>query len=453
MSPLSRSTLVALVLLASCGGGGGDGGTPPPPEPANVMVLVLDDVGVDMLGAFDVHPSFPPTPNIDALIADGVLFERCYTPPSCSPTRAAVLTGRHSFRTGIGQPINELLPEPALLLSERTLPEVLAAGSARPIASSAIGKWHLGSESAGGADHPNLQGFEWFEGPLGNLFNNQTYFNYAKIRNGVRYTSDVYATTDQVNDALGRIAAMPEPWLLWVGFSAAHTPLHAPPAHLHTYSLAGDPAATPYEHYCAMVQALDTELGRLLAGIDPAVRARTTVILLGDNGSPQQVVIPPSIPSQSKGSLFEGGVRVPLVISGHQVAARGQRCLSLVQTVDLFPTIVGLFGADLEQGVGDGRPIDGRDLAPYLADVAATQLRSYVAVDKFEPNGFGPYTEKGAMIRDERWKLIRRSGQPDALFDLEGRDREGPDLNTGTLDGEQQKALARLRHWLDSTVP
>ena len=453
MSPLSRSTLVALVLLASCGGGGGDGGTPPPPEPANVMVLVLDDVGVDMLGAFDVHPSFPPTPNIDALIADGVLFERCYTPPSCSPTRAAVLTGRHSFRTGIGQPINELLPEPALELSERTLPEVLAAGSARPIASSAIGKWHLGSESAGGADHPNLQGFEWFEGPLGNLFNNQTYFNYAKIRNGVRYTSDVYATTDQVNDALGRIAAMPEPWLLWVGFSAAHTPLHAPPAHLHTYSLAGDPAATPYEHYCAMVQALDTELGRLLAGIDPAVRARTTVILLGDNGSPQQVVIPPSIPSQSKGSLFEGGVRVPLVISGHQVAARGQRCLSLVQTVDLFPTIVGLFGADLEQGVGDGRPIDGRDLAPYLADVAATQLRSYVAVDKFEPNGFGPYTEKGAMIRDERWKLIRRSGQPDALFDLEGRDREGPDLNTGTLDGEQQKALARLRHWLDSTVP
>lgn len=453
MSPLSRSTPVALVLLASCGGGGGDGGTPPPPEPANVMVLVLDDVGVDMLGAFDVHPSFPPTPNIDALIADGVLFERCYTPPSCSPTRAAVLTGRHSFRTGIGQPINELLPEPALLLSERTLPEVLAAGSARPIASSAIGKWHLGSESAGGADHPNLQGFEWFEGPLGNLFNNQTYFNYAKIRNGVRYTSDVYATTDQVNDALGRIAAMPEPWFLWVGFSAAHTPLHAPPAHLHTYSLAGDPAATPYEHYCAMVQALDTELGRLLAGIDPAVRARTTVILLGDNGSPQQVVIPPSIPSQSKGSLFEGGVRVPLVISGHQVAARGQRCLSLVQTVDLFPTIVGLFGADLEQGVGDGRPIDGRDLAPYLADVAATQLRSYVAVDKFEPNGFGPYTEKGAMIRDERWKLIRRSGQPDALFDLEGRDREGPDLNTGTLDGEQQKALARLRHWLDSTVP
>lgn len=453
MSPLSRSTLIALVLLASCGGGGGDGGTPPPPEPANVMVLVLDDVGVDMLGAFDVHPSFPPTPNIDALIADGVLFERCYTPPSCSPTRAAVLTGRHSFRTGIGQPINELLPEPALLLSERTLPEVLAAGSARPIASSAIGKWHLGSESAGGADHPNLQGFEWFEGPLGNLFNNQTYFNYAKIRNGVRYTSDVYATTDQVNDALGRIAAMPEPWLLWVGFSAAHTPLHAPPAHLHTYSLAGDPAATPYEHYCAMVQALDTELGRLLAGIDPAVRARTTVILLGDNGSPQQVVIPPSIPSQSKGSLFEGGVRVPLVISGHQVAARGQRCLSLVQTVDLFPTIVGLFGADLEQGVGDGRPIDGRDLAPYLADVAATPLRPYVAVDKFEPNGFGPYTEKGAMIRDERWKLIRRSGQPDALFDLEGRDREGPDLNTGTLDGEQQKALARLRHWLDSTLP
>ncbi|MBM3989763.1 MAG: hypothetical protein FJ298_02020 [Planctomycetes bacterium] len=450
MSSFTRSTPVALALLASCGGGGG---VPPPPEPANVMVVVLDDVGVDMLGSYGVHPSFPPTPNIDALIADGVLFERCYTSPSCSPTRAAVLTGRKSFRTGIGQSIDELLPEPALELSERTLPEVLAAGSPRPIASSAIGKWHLGSASVGGEDHPNLQGFEWFEGTLGNLFNNQTYFSYAKVRNGVRYTSDVYATTDQVNDALGRIAAMPEPWFLWLGFNAAHTPLHAPPAHLHTYTLTGDPGATPYEHYGAMVQALDTELGRLLAGIDPAVRARTTVILLGDNGSPQQVVVPPSIPSQSKGSLFEGGVRVPLVISGHQVAARGQRCASLVQTVDLFPTIVGLFDADLAQGVGDNRAIDGVDLAPYLENVATPTLRSHVVVEKFEPNGFGPYTQQGAMIRDGRWKLIRRSGQPDAFFDLEGLDREGVDLNSGTLDGEQQQALARLRDWLDLSVP
>ncbi len=451
MTKLTR-TLLAISLTASCGGGGG-GSAPPPPEPANVLVVVMDDVGVDMLGAYGVHPTFPPTPNIDALIADGVLFERCYTPPSCSPTRAAVLTGRHSFRTGIGQPISELLPEPALELGERTIPEVLAAGSERPIATAAIGKWHLGSESVGGPDHPNLQGFEWFDGPLGNLFTNQTYFNYAKIRNGVRYTSTVYATTDQVDDALGRVAAMPEPWFLWLGFSAAHTPLHAPPAHLHTYALSGAPEDTPYEHYCAMVQAMDTELGRLLAGIPAEVRARTTVILIGDNGSPQQVVIPPSVPSQSKGSLFEGGVRVPLVISGHQVAARGLRCQSLVQSVDLFPTIVGLFGADLALGVGDGRDIDGIDLGPYLADVTAAPLRPYVVVDKFEPNGFGPYTEQGAMIRDPRWKLIRRSGQPDAFFDLEGRDREGVDLNRGALDGEQQKALARLEYWLDLSLP
>jgi arylsulfatase A-like enzyme len=141
------------------------------------------------------------------------------------------------------------------------------------------------------------------------------------------------------------------------------------------------------------------------------------------------------------------------VISGHQVAARGQRCASLVQTVDLFPTIVGLFGADLAQGIGDSRPIDGLDLAPYLANVAAAPLRDFVVVDKFEPNGFGPYTDEGAMVRDARWKLIRRSGQPDAFFDLQGVEREGVDLNGGPLDGEQQKALARLQHWLDSSLP
>ncbi len=438
-------------LLAACGGGGG--GDSPPPQPSNVLVVVMDDVGIDMLGSYGVHPSFPPTPNIDALIAEGVLFEHCYTPPSCSPTRAAVLTGRASFRTGIGQPIADWNTEPALALEEWTIPEVLAAQSAQPVATSAIGKWHLGSEAVGGVDHPNLQGFDWFDGPLGNLFTGQTYFNYGKIRNGVRYVSTTYATTDQVNDALGRIETMPEPWFLWLGFSAAHTPLHAPPQELHTYALSGDPQDTPYEHYCAMVQALDTELGRLLSGIPADVRARTTVVLLGDNGSPQQVVIPPSVPAQSKGSLFEGGVRVPLVISGNHVAARGVRATALVQTVDLFPTILGFFGVEAASGVGDGPVIDGIDLAPYLADPQVAPLRDHVVVDKFEPNGIGPYTETGAMVRDARWKLIRRSGQPDALFDLQGLDREGVDLNDGSLEPEEAAAFSQLDSWLEAALP
>ncbi|MCY3001673.1 MAG: sulfatase-like hydrolase/transferase [Planctomycetota bacterium] len=436
--------------LGSCGAG--TAGAVDAREPSNVLLVVADDVGVDMLAAYGVHPNAPPTPNLDALIADGVLFERAYTPPTCSPTRSAILTGRLSFRTGLGQPIDEWLPEFALQLDERTLPEVLKAGSATPIATSAIGKWHLGSVAVGDVDHPNLQGFDWFEGPFGNLFLNQDYFDYAKILNGVRVQSQVYATTDQVDDAIARVQAMPEPWFLYVGFSAAHTPLHAPPQNLHTYTLSGDPDASRFEHYCAMVQAMDTELGRLLAAIPPDVRARTTVVFIGDNGSPNQVVTPPSIPSQSKGSLYEGGVRVPLLIAGRDAVAKGARCSALVQSVDLFPTVIELMEADLEQGVGDNRPIDGRSITRYLSQPLAPSQRTFAVAEKFEPNGFGPYTSTGAMVRDARWKLIRRSGLPDALFDLQGLDREGVDLNDGSLTAEESAALARLQVWLDQTI-
>jgi arylsulfatase A-like enzyme len=443
---------LAAVSLALSGCGAGSSTGVEAREPSNVLLVVADDVGVDMLAAYGVHPNAPPTPNLDALIADGVLFERAYTPPSCSPTRAAILTGRLSFRTGLGQPIDEWLPEFALQLDERTLPEVLNDGSATPIATSAIGKWHLGSVAVGDVDHPNLQGFDWFEGPFGNLFLNQDYFDYAKILNGVRVQSQVYATTDQVDDAIARVQAMPEPWFLYVGFSAAHTPLHAPPQNLHTYTLSGDPEDSRFEHYCAMVQAMDTELGRLLAAIPPDVRSRTTVVFIGDNGSPNQVVTPPSIPTQSKGSLYEGGVRVPLVIAGRDAVAKGARCSALVQSVDLFPTVVELMEADLEQGVGDNRPIDGRSITRYLSQPLAASQRAFAVAEKFEPNGFGPYTSTGAMVRDARWKLIRRSGLPDALFDLQGLDREGVDLNDGSLTAEESAALVRLQGWLDQTI-
>ena len=439
----------------ACSGGGGssDNGGNAPPAPTNVLLVVADDLGVDFLEAYGVHPIVPPTPTIDALIANGVLFERCYTSPSCSPTRASILTGRYSFRTGLGTPIQEWLPEPALELSEVTTPEMLKTASGGEIATSAIGKWHLGSAAVGDILHPNLQGFDWFEGTFGNLYFGQTYFDHSKIINGVRVSSTTYSTTEQVDDALARVQAMPEPWFLYLAFNAAHQPFHAPPQALHGYTLSGDPELTPFEHFSATVQALDTELGRLLASIDPDVLARTTVIFVGDNGSPNQAVVPPSIAGQSKGSLYEGGVHVPLVISGRHVAQPGTRCSAVVNTVDLFPTIAGLMGVDMRSGIGDQRPIDGVPLNDYLDDPTHAPLRPWVVAEKFEPNGFGPYTSQGWMIRDPRWKLIRRSGQADKFFDMQGVEREGTDLFEGALTQEQLDAYAQLQAWLTAALP
>jgi arylsulfatase A-like enzyme len=433
----------AAALVASCSGGDGSDPSPSPTPTQNVLVIVADDLGVDMLDAYGVHPNTPPTPNIDRLISEGVLFRRCYTPPICSPTRAAILTGRFGFRTGLGEPLEEWLPEYGLQLSEVTIAEVLEAGTQGEIATTAIGKWHVGSASVGDLDHPNLQGFDWFEGIMGNLFVGQSYYDHSKVTNGVRADSTVYCTTEQVDDALARIQSQPEPWFTYLCFTAGHKPFHVPPSNLHTYTLSGDPDDTAHAHYCAAVQAMDTEIGRLLDSIPQAVLDNTTVVFVGDNGSPNEAVIPPSVQMQCKGTLFEGGVRVPLVIWGKGVLQPGT-CDSLVLTVDLFNTVAELYGIDPRAVITDGRPIDGISLAPYLTDPGHEPLRTWAFSQKFKPNGMGPYDSEGWMVRDERWKLIRRAGSPDLFYDMSGVDLEGESLLLGPLTPEQQQAYDAL---------
>ena len=171
-----RSVVIVswLIAASSCGGGSSSGDAPQPP-PGNVLVIVADDVGVDKIYAYGEHPDAPPTPNIDQLAAQGVLFRRAYAQPWCSPSRACVLTGRYGFSTGVGNPVNQNVPESGLPLSEITIPELLDAGVPAGIATAAIGKWHLASLASGDVLHPNEQGFEWFEGTPGN-FSSDDYF-------------------------------------------------------------------------------------------------------------------------------------------------------------------------------------------------------------------------------------------------------------------------------------
>ena len=137
---LFAASVVAVTL--TCGGGGG-GSVEPPVEtqPTNVLLILADDLGVDMFSPYDVHPSPAPTPNLDALAAEGMLFEYFYSLPSCSPTRAAVLTGRMPFRYGIGKPIDQWLAEHALPLEDGRSPKRsrMAQRPASPLPPSASG--------------------------------------------------------------------------------------------------------------------------------------------------------------------------------------------------------------------------------------------------------------------------------------------------------------------------
>jgi len=352
-------------------------GTPP-----NVLVLVADDLGVDALSAYGEGTSLPSTPNIDALAQGGLLFRNAWSNPVCSSTRAGLLTGRYSFRQGIGWLVYEAAPGPPLPLSELTLPEALDLTTGGQYAHAAFGKWHLGDSTVGGDLAPNLAGFSHFAGTLANLFAPEDYFNFTKITDGVSTAVTSYATSETVDDVLAWVGQTPDPWFAYVGFHAPHTPYHSPPASLHSVDLT---QPTKRKQFEAMVEALDTEIGRLLNGLAPAVRANTTVIFVGDNGSHGQITLPPFDPKHAKGTLYEGGVNVPLIVQGQLVTELGQEVTGLVSTTDLFATVLQIAGGGTPLPKGAGR--DSIGLRPYFTNAQLPPLRNYAYAEAFLPNG------------------------------------------------------------------
>ncbi len=395
----------------------------------NVLLLVADDVGVDLVAAYGESPTPPCTPNIDRLAATGVLFRNAWTNPVCSPTRAQILTGRHGFRTGIGRTVGDLVDGTGLDLEEDLLPEVLPG-----YATAAIGKWHLG-DAAQGPLHPNESGFERFAGSLSNLQGSGTgYTNWTKTIDGLQVPSSVYATEDTVDEALLATSSLPEPWMILVAFNACHTPIHDPPPHL---CAAPAPCADAWcgnvsperptpERVRAMMEVLDAQLGRLLEGIADAQRD-TVVIFLGDNGTDGEAVEPPFDPLRAKGTLYQAGIRVPLIVSGPDTVVG--ECQALVTATDVFATVTEL------AGFGFGAE-DSISLAPYLAEPELPSLRDYAYAEWFTPNHpSGPPEQHRRAVRDRRFKLIRRIGQVDELYDLLTDPLELVDLHPSLVPG------------------
>ena len=435
------------------------------PVGGNILVLLADDLGIDKVGAYASHPEPPRTPVIDQLASQGMLFRNAYAHPICSPTRSAMLTGRYARRTGIGAVIQVEFDAHHVPLEEVLLPEMLTA-SPWTYESSAVGKWHLaGYASEAGMLHPLEQGFSYYAGSYGNPGATTVpgdrptdYFYWEKVTNGAPDFTETYMTTDTVNEAIGQIEAMSEPWFLYVAFNAPHDPFHLPPEDLHSYDI--DESATPPERYAAMVEALDTEIGRLLNAVGPEVLERTTVVFAGDNGTPEQAIPEPLSRSRSKGTLFEGGVRVPLIVSGPLVAVPGSESDGHVHVVDVFATAAEVAGVSvhipttgLERADGAvSLEIDGLSLGPYLRAPGQPSLRRYGYSEKFQENGWGPYDVDVRTIRDSDFKLIRRTSGIEELYDLRaaGLD-EGPDVLEG--GGQEIQAVAdRLGREMDEQV-
>ena len=409
------------------------------PRP-NFVLVVLDDVGVEQIASFGLNPNAAATPTLDRLAAQGLRFSEAWANPVCSSTRATLLTGRYGFRTGIGRNVNDLHPY-GLPPGERTLPALLAPD----YASTAIGKWHLAGALSlpSPPDHPVASGFQHFRGVLENL---DDYYLWDEIEDGAVSTSTRYQTRELADDAIASLAAMREPWLLYLAFNAPHAPFHVPPSDLFDGSLPAPPSAFPAEHYRAALEAVDRELGRVLDSIPPEVAARTVILAIGDNGSPRSVVEAPAEWAQHKGSVYQGGIRVPLIVASPALAPehRGAASTALVSSVDVFATIAELAGRD-------PGAIDGVSLTPYFSDPARPSIRSRAFAERFMPNGPGPRSETRRALRDARYKLIREDSRDVAFFDLAADPFEHAALRT-PFSGEAVAAYLQLRRDLDALV-
>lgn len=385
--------------------------------------MLLDDVGVDMVGAYGASPQTVRTPNIDAFAASGLLFRRAWATPLCTPTRATIQTGRYPFRTGIGTVGNG-----GLALEELTLPEMLKLGTNGSYATAAIGKWHLSSPQNGASKSPNLAGYDHFAGTLGNL---PDYFNYKKVINGESHDVKSYASSDQASDALDWITQAPEPWFCYLAFNAAHRPLHTPPPRLiHSKIKQSDPGLAAFS---AMVEALDTEVGRLFDGIPADTRARTNIVLLSDNGTHRAQSAAPGKAAEGKGSVHESGILIPFIIAGPNVRTIGRKTDALIDITDIFATVADWAHVDLSQMQSAlAGPLDSVSLLPYLVDANLESLRQTTFSECFRPNGTGPYTMVRRAIRDERFKLVHleKAGREDTehLYDLQLDPSEERDL-------------------------
>jgi arylsulfatase B len=439
MSAGRARTTVWLFLVFACGMPLASPQQTAADGPPNILLLLADDLGVDLVGAYGEHPDPAQTPVIDALAQQGLLFRNAYANPVCSPSRAALLTGRHCRRTGFGWGTDYFKEGSELPLSEVCIPEALPPAYRR----FAVGKWHLGSLKLSGPLHPNLQGFEHFRGCTGVFpgFIGDGYFNWQKVTDGATSTCTTYATTETVNDAIELIqSAGSDPWFALVAFNAPHAPFHKPPANLHGYTLPSSIDNSVPVHVKAVTQAMDTEIGRLLATLGPAVLANTYVIFVGDNGTDREATTPPFDKTKAKGTVFEGGVNVPLIVAGPGVSAG--ECDALVGVTDLFATIMELAGSGATAD-------DSISLVPYFGQPGLPTLRATVYSEMFKPNGWGAYSSRQRAVRGERYKLMYSytlSNLPTAkrFFDLQADPWETQDLLGSPLTPVQQAAHDEL---------
>jgi arylsulfatase A-like enzyme len=376
----------------------------------NIVHIVADDLGwkdVGFNGATDIK-----TPNIDALATGGARFTQFYCQNICTPTRAALMTGRYPFRYGL-QTI--VIPGPAaygLDTTERLLPQTLAdAGYATAI----IGKWHLGHSHT--KYWPKQRGFDYQYGAMIGELDYYTHSDAGVLdwfRNNQPVKEKGYTTQLLGDDAVKYINTQKpdKPFYLYLTFNAPHTPYQAPKEYIDRYKNIEDPTR---RIYAGMVTCLDDEIGKVVAALDrTGLRENTLILFHSDNGGTRNAMFAGQMADvtriklpcdngpyrDGKGMLFEGGHRVA-ACANWPGRIKPQTVEGIIHAVDIHPTFAALAGASTAKC----KPLDGTNVWSTIAEGKPSPRTEFVYnVEPFR-----------AAIRQGDWKIIWRPLIPSSV--------------------------------------
>jgi arylsulfatase A len=387
-----------------------------PAAKPNIVLILADDYGLDGVGCYGSDRFKGKTPNLDRLAETGIRFERCYSTPLCGPTRCLLMTGRYGFRTGGLTNQSARLPAPA---NEVSVANVLKQAG---YATCCTGKWRQMQALPGdwGFDHsisdPTAGGWYW----------QKSYF-----KNGQEVTLDkeVYCPDVCQEFALEFLRQNRDrPFFLYFPTHLVHGPILRTPD--------TKPGADRDQLYDDNVAYLDKQVGRLVEEIDRLkLREKTVIFFTADNGTAGQSRTIHGRPINGhKGTMGEGGARVPLIANWKGTAPAGKVLQDLVDHSDFLPTLADLAGAKLPEGV----VLDGTSFAPQLCGRPG-KPREWV------------FVQLGAQwyVRDDGWKLNQRG----ELFDMSGAPFEEKPVAADSQDPKAVAARKRLQAVLDQLNP
>lgn len=395
------------------------------PKRPNVVLIMTDDVGYADLACYggkDVK-----TPHLDALAKQGTRLTHFYSNgPVCTPTRAALMTGRWQQRVGLEWAIFAGQKTPGLPQTEVTVAKLLKDAGYR---TALFGKWHLGYRREYA---PNAHGFEKFAGLLSGNIDHYSkrertgdldWYEDTTPREEKGYSTDVI--TARTVDYVEKNAR--SPFFVYVAYNATHWPFQPPdrPKDVRDKATWTDGNR---KDYVAMMQRIDDGVGKILAALDKAkVADETLVIFTNDNGGERYSDNGPLF--HRKATLWEGGIRVPCLMRWPGQVGAGRTSLQAGISMDLTATILSA----ARVAPAKDRPLDGVDLVPLLKAERPTERTLYWRIERDD--------RKQKAVRKGTWKFVR-DGSIELLYDLS--DDEGERRDRSAREGERMAEMRRL---------